>query len=173
MRMPERSCDKSAGAILPIGAPRWRSKDPSGHRQEAACITAQSAMVRVSGPAAMTFAKSVARFLIRDGSAVVPLRLTRPQQAAGMRGRSSVARRCTKPIGPIPAATAAAAPPLDPTQRAFGIPRVACDAENRSVGLAADAKLQGRRLPDHDGTCGPQPCDQHVIPVRRMIGQSD
>src|ERR1700728_946148 len=43
---------------------------------------------------------------------VVPLRPTKPQQAAGI--RVDPAPSLPSPIGPMPAATAAAAPPLDP-----------------------------------------------------------
>jgi hypothetical protein len=77
------------------------------------------------------------------------------------------------PMGPMPAATAAAAPPLDPPGVRSGFHGLRVTPEDRPVGLALDAEFRGGRLPDHDRPCGPQPCDQHVIPVRHVIGESD
>ena len=69
----------------------------------------------------------------------------------------------------MPAATAAAAPPLEPPAVFEVVPRVAGDAGERAVGDALPAELGRGGLADHHGVVLAQPGDRGRVDVPRLV----
>ena len=71
--------------------------------------------------------------------------------------------------GPIPAATAAPDPALEPPEVSSGVPRVADGLGHRAVAGAAVAELGHGGLAEHDRAGGAQALDDHVVLVGDVV----
>ena len=110
------------------------------------------------------------------------LRPNRPVQAAGM--RIEPAPSAASAAGTIPAATAAAEPPLDPPGVRLGVPRVAGDAPGHRLRERPEPQLGHRGLADDHRAGGAQAADDLRVggrgdgervgpPAREVAGDVD
>ena len=95
------------------------------------------------------FGSVIGRLDVRPRDGFSP---TTPHHAAGSRIEPPMSLACA--TGTSPAATAAAAPPLDPAVERSGVPRVAARAEGDRLGGRLAAELGQRRLADGDDAGG-------------------
>ena len=93
---------------------------------------------------------------------------SRPQKPHGMRIEPPPS--VPSASGTMPAASAAALPPLEPPARALEVPRVARDAGQRAVGDALPAELGRRRLAEQHGAVRAQRGDGGRVVVPRAGG---
>ena len=128
---------------------------------------AASRTVRASGPGAQAGDVAVEGALhTRPRDGLMP---NRPLMPAGMRIEPPPSLPCAN--GSIPAATAAAAPPLEPPASRVGSHGHRAGAAEVVVGVAGEAELGGVGLADADGAGGGQRRDHVVVDVGHEIGR--
>ena len=99
----------------------------------------------------------------------------KPDDAAEGRRASGASRRVSEPwaSGPMPVASATAAPPLEPPQVSAGFHGLRVGAEHRVERVAARAELRRVGLADHDGARRLEPLhDERVLARARGARRS-
>ena len=153
--------------VSPGGSGGAQAGSPSTGPAIASSIAAASRTVRASGPLVprpVTSPPSGA-LLTRPRLGLMP---TSPLMLAGMRIEPPPSLPCAN--GTIPAATATAAPPLDPPAEQGRVPRAAGRAGEVVVGVAGEAELRGVGLAEADRPGGGERGDDGVVHGRHEVG---